>query len=740
MSISIWRYCHLVLAVVSSLFLLMASVTGVILAVEPIAHQAKGYAVANLDEVNLAQTATVLKDNFEEVFSLDVESSGFVKASVLTDDFETRDIYINPKTGEELGTVTPRPAVYSFATNLHRSLFLKGIGRFFVGLVSFLLFIITVTGMILIAKRQGGFSRLFSKVKKEYFEMRYHVIFGRWIFIPIIILSLTGVYLSAEKFDLLPSYASNLTENKQVVSTKTYESLGDIPLFQKTKLSEIRKVDFPFSDEADDYFHIALKDREITVNQQTGEIVSISEYPFVLLASQMSLVLHTGEGSVLWSLVLLIASASLIFFMYSGFFMTIKRRKKSKTPKITKALPLAEDSEYIILVGSENGNTYDYAERFFTALIGAGKKAYITELNYFQDFPAAKHLIVLTSTYGDGEAPTNARKFLEIFSHFPPTSPIHYSVVGFGSLEYPDYCAFAIEVDRVFQLSPHYTQDLPLFKINDGSYTAFEKWAAKWSDKREINLELQAPKEKKKKLKHFPFEVVERTEMNADYTFLLRLRPKKKSKFSSGDLISILPPDSDIPRQYSIAKVGDEILLSIKKHKYGKASNYLYSLQNGAMLSAALEINPHFHFPKKSQSAIFIANGTGIAPFLGMIDENEDSKLKVLWGMRTLKSSALYDCAVDTKQCYLLAQGKKNLTINRCYSREPFENRYVQDLVKEQAEAIVENFENNGTCMICGSLSMQNDVLDEIEKILQEKSNITMDVLIQKGQLKMDCY
>jgi len=740
MSISIWRYCHLILAIVSSLFLLIASVTGVILAVEPIAHQAKGYAVGSLDDVNLAQTAKVLKDNFEEVFSLEVESSGFVKASVLTDDFETREIYINPKTGEELGTVTPRPVIYSFATNLHRSLFLKGIGRFFVGLVSFLLFIITVTGIILIAKRQGGFFRIFSKVKKEYFEMRYHVIIGRWIFIPVIILSLTGVYLSAEKFDLLPSYAPNITENQHLGSTSTYDSLGEIPLFQKTKLSEIRKVDFPFSDEPEDYFHIALQDREIKVNQKTGAIVSSAVYPLVKVASQMSLLLHTGEGNVLWSLVLLIASASLIFFMYSGFFMTIKRRKKSSAPKITKALHSAEESEYIILVGSENGNTYDYAERFFTALISAGKKAYITELNFFQDFPEAKHLIVLTSTYGDGEAPTNARKFLELFSRFQTSVSITYSVVGFGSLEYPDYCAFAIEVDKIFQLSPNYKPDLPLFKINDGSYTAFEKWVAKWSNKMEIDLKLQAPQKKKKKLRHFPFEVVERTEMNADYTFLLRLRPRKKSKFSSGDLISILPPGSDIPRQYSIAKVGDEILLSIKKHRFGKASNYLYGLQKGAVLPAALEINPHFHFPKKSESAIFIANGTGIAPFLGMIDENEDSKLKVLWGMRSLKSSAIYDCVVDTKQCYLLAHGKKNLTINRCYSREPYDNRYVQDLVKEQAEAIVTNFENNGTCMICGSLSMQNDVLDEIEKILQEKSNITMDVLIQKGQLKMDCY
>ena len=135
MTLSIWRYSHLVLALASSLFLLIASVTGVILAVEPISHQAKGYAAQDLDEVSLGTTIDALKNNYDEVFALEVESSGFVKASVLTAEMETLDIYIDATTGEQLGEVQERPFIYSFATNLHRSLFLKSIGRFFLGLI-----------------------------------------------------------------------------------------------------------------------------------------------------------------------------------------------------------------------------------------------------------------------------------------------------------------------------------------------------------------------------------------------------------------------------------------------------------------------------------------------------------------------------------------------------------------------------------------------------------------------------
>ena len=60
-------------------------------------------------------------------------------------DFESLDLYIDPLTGESLGKVAPRSSIYQFATTLHRSLFLKGLGRFFVGLVSLLLCLIAIS-------------------------------------------------------------------------------------------------------------------------------------------------------------------------------------------------------------------------------------------------------------------------------------------------------------------------------------------------------------------------------------------------------------------------------------------------------------------------------------------------------------------------------------------------------------------------------------------------------------------
>lgn len=729
MTISIWRYSHLLLAIVASLFLIVASLTGVILAIEPISNQAKGHDAVQLDEVSLATTVTALTNNFDEVFSLEVTPANFVKASVLTKDFETKDLYINASTGETLAEVAERPSIYSFATNLHRSLFLKSIGRFFVGLVSLLLVLITCSGIVLLVKRQGGIRRFFSKVQKDYFEMRFHVVLSRWLFIPIIIVAATGVFLSAEKFNLLPDTALQFEEQPKSSAAIAYATHSEIPLFQKTKLSEVRSVTFPFSEEPEEYFQIALKDKEIKVHQHTGAIISSASYPVVVLTSRLSFALHTGEGSILWSIILCIASASILFFMYSGFVMTLKRIRKTK-PSTT--MTDKDACEYIILVGSETGTTYGFAQQFCDALTQAGKSVFITELNSYTVFKNATHIFVFTATYGEGEATTNARKFESIFPTIRQPNPIKYTVVGFGSLEYPDYCQFAIKVDGLLQGQEGFSPLLPLYKINNASEVAFRDWVKNWSVATTTPVQLKVSESKKKRLSFKDFEVIERTSTNLDETFLLKLKPLKRTTFSSGDLLAILPENSEAARQYSIAKVDKAVLLSIKKHEKGQVSPYLYSLEKGELLRAAVTVNRRFHLRKKTP-AILIGNGTGIAPFLGMIQENRTSEINLFWGGRTVASSNIYSSIISKE-----LSANKNLKVHACYSREG-KKQYVQDLIAVNKELLLATLEKQGVLMICGSLAMQNDVLNTLE-VLLKSSKYSLDELQHREQLFMDCY
>ncbi|MBL4663009.1 MAG: PepSY domain-containing protein [Flavobacteriaceae bacterium] len=533
MTISIWRYCHLLLAVFSALFLVVASLTGLVLAFEPISDSLQPYAIDGVEKVSVAEIVPVLQSEYDEVLEFEVTASDFIVASVITKEGISEIIYIHPKTAKKIGNVEERAPVFNWTTNLHRSLFLKSIGRFFIGLASLLLCLIAVTGLLLLVKRQGGVLKLYSKVQETGFMRRYHVLLGRWFLVPVIIIAATGVYLSAEKFSLLPDSSFNHDWNAIPSDVFTKQlPIKEFPLFQNLTLNEVRKFTFPFSKDSEDYYQLSLRDKEVLVHQYTGEVMSEVPYPFVQLASRWSLHLHTGQGSVIWSLVLLVASISILFFIYSGFFMTFKRMKKTKSSLVTFD---KDECEYIILVGSETGNTYAFAKAFYQALIDAGKKVNLSSLNKYATYQKAKYLVVFTSTYGDGDAPSNARNFNAMLTNFDPVNEMQFSVVGFGSLAYPHYCRFAIAIDALLHRRTSFTPVLPLVKVDEQSHTTFKNWVNQWSEQLGLSLKLTLPESQNKNEKKQLFKVIERTNLNSDYTFLLRLRPKKGFKFQSGD-------------------------------------------------------------------------------------------------------------------------------------------------------------------------------------------------------------
>lgn len=732
MTLSIWRYSHLVLAISSALFLIVASVTGIILAFEPIVDSLEVYAIDDIEETSIAQTLMTLQQEYDEVLELEVTVSNFVIASVITKEGNNEHIYIDPKTANNLGTVQEKASIFSFTTNLHRSLFLKSTGRFFVGFISLLLCFIAITGLLLIAKRQGGFLKLYTRVKEVNFEQRYHVILGRWLLVPILIIASTGVYLSAEKFSLLPNDSPYHNWNATISATAIQLPVAEFPIFQNLRLEEVRNIIFPFSEDAEDYYQVSLSDKEILVHQYSGEIVSEITYPFVQLASRLSMQLHTGQGSVLWSLVLLLASSSILFFIYSGFLMTIKRRRQSRD---TVSKTDKDNCEYILLIGSETGNTYVFAKAFYKALQQAGKTVFLSSLNEYTTYQKATHLIIFTATYGDGDAPSNARNFQTRLEVIQPIHNLRFSVVGFGSTVYPHYCRYAITVDSLLHSHPSFTPMLPLVKINDQSHIEFKNWSDQWSKQTGISLVLKSLDIPKKKRKEQSFKIISQTNLNINDTFMLILRPKKNSHFQSGDLIGILPKNEERERQYSIARIENDIVLSIKKHKQGVCSSYLSHLAPGETITGTIEKNTAFHFPKKAPSVILIANGTGIAPFLGMIEENKASiPTTLFWGGRTKESFALYEGFIKS------ALSRKRIkSYHNTYSQEE-QKQYVQDLLIVQAPNIAQVLNESGIIMICGSLAMQHSVLDTLELITKEQLQRPLTDFENNKQLQMDCY
>jgi len=731
MTISVWRYSHLALAVSSFLLLTLLSVTGIILAFEPVTQKTQSYRADGFSQVTLAQSLPALRKAYPDISELTVDANQFVKIKATDADGKNLNAYVNPLTGKVLGLPKKESEFFETVKSLHRSLFMHETGRAVIGITAFLLMLITTSGIVLIVQRQRGVKRFFKRIVRDSFAQYYHVVLGRISLIPILIIALSGTYLSLARFNFFDTKKESVKVDFDNIKSTPERKPTEIEIFKNTKLSEVESIEFPFSEDVEDYYTIKLNDREVAVNQITGDILSEVKYPKAVVYSNLSLDLHTGRTNMIWALVLAVAAANILFFIYSGFAMTIKRRANRVGNKFK-----ADECRFIILVGSENGSTYRFAKAVHQQLLKQGQKSFITELNNYAVFSKAEHLIVITATYGIGDAPTNASKFASLLKKHPQMQPVHYSVLGFGSHAYPDFCQFAFEANNLLSQQAWAKPLVDIHTVNDRSPQEFELWAEAWSQQSGIMIDALPVLKIVEKHKLTAFKVSSNTASGAaEGTFSVRLKTKRRQKVTSGDLLAIYPANDHRERLYSIGVVNNEVQLSVRLHENGLGSGFLNRLAVGEYMRARIVQNEHFHFPAKSPEVVMISNGTGIAPFLGMISQNQRNVPCHLYcGFRESASVNGYQAVLDEGK----ASGKL-MHLNIALSREG-QKQYVSDLIARDADFMANILSAKGTIMICGSLAMQKDVMDVLDGICEAKTGKGISFYQSHNQILTDCY
>ena len=393
-----------------------------------------------------------------------------------------------------------------------------------------------------------------------------------------------------------------------------------------------------------------------------------------------------------------------------------------------------DEAEYIFLYGSHTGSTEIMAKSFFKGLSKEGKKVFMDELDNYSTYKNATHIIIFTATYGAGGPPVNATCFEDLFNDIKPLNPLKFSVVAFGSSSFPDFCKYGIDVDGWLEASADFERLLPLVKINNQSESDFRGWLSLWNRSANTAIQLDLKRSVNKSSKMDDFTVLENKEIDGDNTNLIKLRPKKPMEFQSGDLLSVYTQESQNPRLYSIAKIDNDILLSVKKHEKGVCSIYLCNLNEGDTVNAYLEQNKTFHFIHDAPSVWMIGNGTGVAPFLGMMQENKSTPLKLIWGGRNESSFDLYKTYTDKA----IENGRLvnyELALSRTGKRQ-----YVQDILAKKDEEVSKALDSGSIFMLCGSMNMQNSVLDVLDKITKDKLDKSLSFFQDNGQLLKDCY
>lgn len=724
-----WRYSHLALAVSSFLLLTLASLTGIILAFEPIANKAQGYKVSGFDTLTLAHTIPVLKEKLHGLQEVKVDDNDFAIAKYTTKSGNDTTVYIHPQTAEVLGAPEKQSVFFEWTTSLHRSLFMDQTGRAFMGVTSFLLILIAVSGIALILQRQKSLWKFFAPIEKTSFSQYYHTVFGRLSLVFILAIAVTGTYLSVSRFFIKPQKISARV-NESDIKESPEKALKEFAIFQQVRFSAADAIEFPFSDFPEDYYTLKLKDRELCVNQFTGDVLAQSVYPKAYTLANFSLRWHTGRANGVWAIILAITCGYILFFIYSGFVITWKRIGSKSRNKYK-----ANESRIIILVGSENGSTYRFARTVFKQLLRHGEKVYMTDMDKYETYPKAEQLLIFTSTYGEGEPPSNAKYFLDKVKTVPQQQQLQFAVLGFGSRTYTHFCGYANEVDAALRKQCRAVPLLDIMYVNDRSPQDFSDWITAYT--KQTGAQLLMPRELltpgKGGMKKMV--VTAKTDKDGEGAFLMQLKLKGGRKIASGDLLVIYPKNDHRERLYSIGMVNGKVQLSVKLHHHGLGSGFLYSLKSGEAIKAKIQKNLHFHFPRKATQVIMICNGTGIAPFLGMLDENKTCLPCTLYcGFRTRDAFALYQPFLGDQ-----LDSKRLSGYHLALSREG-EKNYVNHLLQRDAHFIWSAISGGAVIMLCGSLAMQKDVMATMEKICRQWGNTGMEAFKQDGKILTDCY
>jgi sulfite reductase (NADPH) flavoprotein alpha-component len=108
-----------------------------------------------------------------------------------------------------------------------------------------------------------------------------------------------------------------------------------------------------------------------------------------------------------------------------------------------------------LLFGSQTGNAESLAKKFVKILKKSGFEPEIHDLAAYDRsrITKEKNLLVITSTYGDGEPPDNAADFYNwiLSDSAPRLDGVNFSVLALGDTSYPDFCKCGIDFDTRFE-------------------------------------------------------------------------------------------------------------------------------------------------------------------------------------------------------------------------------------------------------------------------------------------------
>ncbi|SHM86153.1 sulfite reductase (NADPH) flavoprotein alpha-component [Duganella sacchari] len=687
-------------------------------------------------------------------------------------------IYLNPYNAALLPELAGED-FFEWVEQLHRFLLLpRDPGKVVSGTLAFCLMGLALSGLYLRWPRRVWDWRTWLtfdvRMKGRSFLWGLHSVAGTWVMVVFLVFTASGVYWAFDPIrDMADGWMGTLRPPREAAAAKP-----KAPQPPKAEAADLNPSWETFQKNAPNW-HMAFLRPPERASQPMQILWVAKDAPHVRARSSMSINLQTGAllkselyadkpagarfQSVIYPLhlgtyfgisgqiIVFIAALALPGFGITGWMLYLNRRKQKRIARAERAQFAAsasaatQDAPILMAYASQTGQAERLALQSAAALQKAGVAVHVQSLEQLTppQLGQYRRALFVASSFGEGEPPDSARRFSRLLQGAKEElKHMQYAVLALGDRNYAEFCGFGRTLDQRLALLG--AQPLhPMIEVDNGDAGALARWGSALREMMggtaDVTLSAAADDSD-----YATWHLAGHKLLNPGSVgfplYEITLTGDVGAGWRPGALVDIWPGHygkDATPRRYSLASIPQDGSMQLVVRQVGLASGWLTAqAATGDAVRVRLIANPSFDAAAQTAPAIYIGNGSGIAGLRSHLRARVlegATRNWLIFGERQREHDAI--CAEEIhgwRSSGFLPE------LDLVYSRDAEGGGYVQNRLRERADAVHAWLNDGAVIFVCGSLQGMAGGVDEALAAIIGREQLAQ--LAEQGRYRRDVY